>query len=71
MKKPARIIDVALALSRFDRDLLGATVLDDYPLSPHRPVLFQLRCGVPFMAPVLEKPQPFSTTRPYGPTNFA
>ncbi|CAK0797577.1 unnamed protein product, partial [Prorocentrum cordatum] len=71
MKKSASTIDFVLASSCFDQDLSGATVLDDYPLSPHRPVLFQLRCGQPFMVPVLEKPQPFSTTRPYGPSKFA
>ncbi|CAK0789419.1 unnamed protein product, partial [Prorocentrum cordatum] len=69
MKKSESIINFVLASSRFDRDLSGATVLDEYPMSPHRPVLFQLRCGRPFMVPVLEKPQPLSTSRPYGPTN--
>eukprot|EP00959_Pyramimonas_sp_CCMP1952_P433507 9077918-Pyramimonas_sp.AAC.1 len=38
-------------------------------MSPRRPVLFQLRCGKPYMVPDLEKPQPFATSRPYGPTN--
>eukprot|EP00959_Pyramimonas_sp_CCMP1952_P398611 8352353-Pyramimonas_sp.AAC.1 len=37
VRKPASTIDFALASSRFDQDLLGATVLDDYPLSPYRP----------------------------------
>eukprot|EP00959_Pyramimonas_sp_CCMP1952_P225335 4712536-Pyramimonas_sp.AAC.1 len=69
MKKSESIIDFVLASSRFDRDLSGATVLDEYPMSPHRPVLFQLRCGKPFMVPVLGKPKPLSTSRPYGPTN--
>eukprot|EP00959_Pyramimonas_sp_CCMP1952_P192557 4026415-Pyramimonas_sp.AAC.1 len=35
------------------------------------PVLFQPKCGKPCVVPVLDKPRPFSTTRPYGPTNVA
>eukprot|EP00959_Pyramimonas_sp_CCMP1952_P289793 6060733-Pyramimonas_sp.AAC.1 len=70
MKKSESIIDFVLASSCFvQEDLSGATVLDEYPMGPHRPVLFQLRCGKPFMVPVLEKPQLLATSRPCGPTN--
>ncbi|CAK0890910.1 unnamed protein product, partial [Prorocentrum cordatum] len=69
MKKSESIIDFVLAPSHSDQDLSRAAVLNEYPMSPRRPALFQLRCGMPYMAPVLEKPQPFATSRPYGPTN--